>query len=146
MRIFFGIISIFSHILIVGIPSATLPICWLQYYIQLIHEWNIFRVTGSLWQRPVTRNFDYGFVFFDLFFDLRLSKRLSKPSRRRWFETASRSLWRHCNVFGAIVCPSMNLNPLIWLGCISLQRYNYPVSKVTSVYNSYWITMWGPFY
>ena len=27
-----------------------------------------------------------------------LNKRLSKQSRRRWFETPSRSLWRHCNV------------------------------------------------
>ena len=28
---------------------------------------------------------------------LRLNKRLSKQSRSRWFETPSRSLWRHCN-------------------------------------------------
>ena len=34
---------------------------------------------------------------FDVFFDLRLNKRLSKQSRRRWFETLSSSLWRHCN-------------------------------------------------
>ena len=43
-------------------------------------------------QRPVTQN-------FDIFFDLHLNKRLSKPSTRRWFETPSRSLWRHCNDF-----------------------------------------------
>ena len=30
---------------------------------------------------------------FDIFFDVRLKKRLSK----QWFETQSRSLWRHCN-------------------------------------------------
>ena len=41
-------------------------------------------------QRPVTWS-------FDVFFDLRLNKRLSKQSRRRWFETPSRSLWHHCN-------------------------------------------------
>ena len=34
---------------------------------------------------------------FDIFFDLSWSKRLSKQSRRWWFETPSRSLWRHCN-------------------------------------------------
>ena len=28
----------------------------------------------------------------------KLSDRLSKRSRRRWFETTSRSLWNHCNV------------------------------------------------
>ena len=43
-------------------------------------------------QRPVTRS-------FDVFFDLRLNKRLSRQSRRWWFETPSRSLWRHCNVY-----------------------------------------------
>ena len=42
-------------------------------------------------QRPVTRS-------FDVFFNLRLNKRLSKQSSHWWFETPSRSLWRHCNV------------------------------------------------
>ena len=32
-----------------------------------------------------------------VFFDVHLDKRLSKQSRRRWFETLARSLWRHCN-------------------------------------------------
>ena len=49
-------------------------------------------VTGEFpSQRPVTR-------IFDVFFDLRLNKRLNKQSWRRWFETPSRSLWRHCIV------------------------------------------------
>ena len=63
---------------------------------------NIFRVTrplcgeitGHPWipsQRPVARS-------FDVLFDLRLDKQLSEQSRRRWFETSSRSLWRYCNV------------------------------------------------
>ena len=62
---------------------------------------SIFRVTGPLRgestghqgipsQRPVTRNFDY-------LFDVCLNKQLMKQSRRRWFETPSRSLWHHCN-------------------------------------------------
>ena len=62
---------------------------------------DIFRVIGYLCgeftgpgefptQRPVTRS-------FDVFFDLRLNKRLSKQSWGWWFETLSRSLWRHCN-------------------------------------------------
>ena len=42
-------------------------------------------------QRPVTRS-------FDVLFDLCLNKRLSKQSWGWWFETPSRSLWRHCNV------------------------------------------------
>ena len=49
-------------------------------------------VTGEFpSQRPVTRS-------FDVFFDLRLNKQLSIQSRPRWFDTPSRSLWRHCNV------------------------------------------------
>ena len=49
-------------------------------------------VTGEFpTQRPVTRS-------FDVFFDLRLNKRLSKQWWDWWFETPSRSLWRHCNV------------------------------------------------
>ena len=41
-------------------------------------------------QRAVTRG-------FGVFFDLRLNKRLSKQWRGWWFETPSRSIWRHCN-------------------------------------------------
>ena len=41
-------------------------------------------------QGPVTRS-------FDVFLDQRLDERLRKQSRRRWFETPLRSLWRHCN-------------------------------------------------
>ena len=49
-------------------------------------------VTGEFAsQTPVTRSFDF-------FFDLRLNKRSSKQSWRRWFETPSHSLWRHCNI------------------------------------------------
>ena len=43
-------------------------------------------------------NFPHKGQDFDVFFDLRSNKRLSKQSRRRWFETSPRSLWRHCNV------------------------------------------------
>ena len=55
-------------------------------------------VTGEFpSQRPVIRS-------FDVFFDLSLNKRLSKPSRRRWFETPARSIWRHCNGWPSM-CP-----------------------------------------
>ena len=71
-------------------------------YMMTSSNGNIFSVTGLLCgnssvtgefpsQRPVTRRFDD-------FFDLRLNEQLSKQSIRWWFETPSRSLWRHCNV------------------------------------------------
>ena len=48
-------------------------------------------VTGEfLSQRPVTRS-------FNVVFDLRRNKGLSKQMRRRWVETQSLSLRRHCN-------------------------------------------------
>ena len=47
-------------------------------------------------QRPVTRS-------FDVFFDLRLNKLLSKQSSGWWFNTLSRPLWRHCNVFRVVI-------------------------------------------
>ena len=62
---------------------------------------NIFRVTGPLGGEftshrwiPLTEASD---AEFDVFFDLRLNKPLSKQLWGWWFETPSRSLWRHCN-------------------------------------------------
>ena len=64
-------------------------------------KWKHFPVTGPLCgefngefpsQRPVAQ-------IIDVFFDLRPMKRLGK---RRWFETPSRSLWRHYNVCVAL--------------------------------------------
>ena len=52
-------------------------------------------------QRPVTRS-------FDVYFDLRPNKRLSKQSWCWWFETPSRTLWRHRNVIHGKL--SMNFN------------------------------------
>ena len=48
-------------------------------------------VTGEF---PAQRSVTWS---FDVYFDLRLIKRLSKQSLGWWFETPSRSLWRHCN-------------------------------------------------
>ena len=52
-------------------------------------------------QRPVTRS-------FDVFFNLRLVKRLSKQSWGWWFETPSRSLWRHCNMAQLMNCRQLS--------------------------------------
>ena len=49
-------------------------------------------------QRPVTRG-------FYVFIDLRLNKQLNKQSRGWWFETLSRSSWRHCNGYQDKVSP-----------------------------------------
>ena len=55
-------------------------------------------VTGEFpSQRPVTRS-------FDVFFHLRQNERLSKLSRRWWFETPSRLVWRNFNNTHLLCC------------------------------------------
>ena len=64
--------------------------------IQWKHLPRYWRLVKGIHQRiPLTKANDVGLWYF--FFDLRLNKRLRKQSRRRWFETPSRSLWHHCN-------------------------------------------------
>ena len=59
-------------------------------------EGNSSVTRGFPYQRPLTRS-------FDVFFDWRLNEWFSKQSGRRWFETPSHSLMRHCNVLGCTV-------------------------------------------
>ena len=75
-------------------------------------------------QRPVTRS-------FGVFFDLRLNKRLSKQSWDWWFETPSRSLWRHCNAM--LTSCQLNSECIISLwpsGTISLYRYGLKLAQI----------------
>ena len=66
-------------------------------------------VTGGFpSQNPVTRS-------LDVCFDLCLNKWLSKQSRRRWFETLSRSLSRYCNYCSF---PWRRWYIVIWLRCL----------------------------
>ena len=66
-----------------------------------IMEWKIFRVTDlfvpGIHRSPVN-SFHKGLMFLWSC----LNKRLSKQSQRRWFETTSRSLWRHYNVISEV--------------------------------------------
>ena len=79
-------------------------------------------VTGEfLAQRPVTRS--YGGSF-----DLRLNKRLSKWSRRRWFVTPSRSLWRRCNDIGCVYRGSQM--SLLWCLTCSLPTKRIDIGKL----------------
>ena len=55
-------------------------------------------------QRPVTRS-------FLVFLDLHLNKPLSKQSWGWWFQTPSRPLWRHCNVYvSGVISSAQNLS------------------------------------
>ena len=58
---------------------------------------------------------------FGVFFDLRLNKRLSKQWRHRWFETPSRSLWRHHSVVGtSLPDQAESTTTLYWTEYISI--------------------------
>ena len=76
-------------------------------------------------QRPVTRD-------FDVFFDLRLNQQLSKQSIHRWFETPSRSLWRHCNDLAY-------LTTVMVYDLAEKQLYMYALSNVSIMYTPDWL-------
>ena len=81
-------------------------------------------VTGRFsLQRLVTRSFDVSF-------DVRLNKRLGKQSRRQWFETPLRSLWRHYNVGKIVVWPFILFH--IYLTCYAdnVRFANAPVDHL----------------
>ena len=79
-------------------------------------------------QRPVTRS-------FDVFFDLRLNKRLSEQSWGWWFETPSRSLWRHCNGHMQLWTNSYTACDLLYHQAYILTEWNYG--------NTVWINLSG---
>ena len=69
---------------------------------------NIFHVTGPLWGEftgqwgiPIKKASD---AELWCFLWSAPDKQLCKQSRRWWFETPSRSLWRHCSVKGSCLC------------------------------------------
>ena len=90
---------------------------WMPNHLVSLYRHTINRDYGIAWWRyqmeaffrvasPVCEEFtDHRWIphtkasarSFDILFDLSLIKRLSKQSWGWWFETPSRSLWRHCN-------------------------------------------------
>ena len=88
-------------------------------------------VTGEFpTQKPVMRS-------FDVIFDLRVTKRLSKQSSGWWFETPSRSLWRHCNVHN----PNLSSTLIdVWSHGLQEWRYMKLWVAVDPYYNTIAIT------
>ena len=87
--------------------------CFLHHltYVLSTRVKEIMIITGGFSSplRPVTQS-------FDVFFDLRLNKRLSKQSGRRWFETPSHWVWRHCNV-----CLKAYGNWMVYIKCFNIK-------------------------
>ena len=78
-------------------------------------------VTGEFpSQRPVTRS-------FDVFFHIRLNKRLSKQSWGWWFETLSRTLWRHYNDTLSFWCHIPGVYNARWLFYLT-NAYQWAIS------------------
>ena len=88
-------------------------------------------VTGEFpAQRPMTRS-------FNVIFDLCLNKRLSKQSWSLWFETPSRSLWRHWNVECMVLVPYVNSLALIVCNK-KISSHNFMLNnKLWEIY--YWL-------
>ena len=81
-------------------PTSIFPV-----FMMTSSNGNMFRITGFWWgihrwlrgiQRSSVNSSHTDQWRGALMFSL--NKRLSKKSRRRWFETPSRSWWRHCSV------------------------------------------------
>ena len=86
-------------------------------------------------QRPVTRS-------FDIFVHLCLDQHLNKPWRRRWFETPSRSFWRHCNELCIYEQKYCRKGISISL-CISSSLQMYYIPLQGNLFNSVvdWVTL-----
>ena len=89
---------------------------WWRHQIETFYASLAFCAGDSTVQTPVTRS-------FDVLFDLPLDQQLSKQWRRQWFETPSRSLWRHCNEYVIRICeewrqrnffPRVHLTIMAW--------------------------------
>ena len=104
-------------------------------------------VTGEFpTQRPVTRS-------FDVYFDLRPNERLSKQWWGWWFETLSRSLWRHrnetsllrrhCNSKSKRQCVEALVDGLLmvcWWSKLHLEPQEYRIKiQVVSHYHCYYL-------
>ena len=78
------------HYLLLKVIWKSNGISWNRscYCILTSSNGNMFRVTD----RPLTKATDA-----ELWYFLWLNKQFCKQSKRRWFETPSHSLWRHCN-------------------------------------------------
>ena len=94
-----------SHLLTTSVRSAAVD-SPLPLFMMTSSNGNIFRVTGHLCGEftgprwiPHTKTSD---AELWCFFDLRLHIRLSKQSWGWWFETLSRSLWRHRYDWGRV--------------------------------------------
>ena len=95
-------------------------------------------VTGELpTQRPVIRS-------FGVFFDLRPNKWFSKQSWCWWFETPSRSLWRHYDDFEAMryiilsdgMDEKLHISSEIWESTQLYYRGTYQISKRCDDFNT----------
>ena len=127
---------------------VSVPLCWLQcvflYIAQNVsiswwrHQMETFSALLAICagnspvhgefpaQRLVTRN-------FDVYFDMHPNNRLSKQSWCWWFETQSRPLWRHRNVFRL----SFSLVPVLCGLCqLSPQRVSHTVCIYGSLYRN----------
>ena len=92
-------------------------------------------VTGDfLSQRPVTRS-------FDVFFHLCLNQRLSKQSWGWWFETPSRTLWRHCNESPALNLYHIYSPRTYFVHSIKVSNKRYPSFHITPLY---WFNLFWP--
>ena len=134
-----GSYDVHAHFLQIVNPCRAGFIWWNEYIFSFPviawwrHEMETFSVSLALCEEnpPVTGGFPSQRLvtrIFDVFF-VCLDERLSKQSRRRWFDTPSRSLWRHSNA-------SALIGHWLWISVIA--------EDVTPVASTSWLLMTWP--
>ena len=89
-------------------------------FVRGIHRWPVNSPPKGQWR---------GALLFSL---ICLNKRLSKQSWGWWFETPSRSLWRHCNVISSL--SKQPQGPVLWR-VFFLNNTSYILSAVNHLPN-----------
>ena len=92
-----------SNLIIIGSDNGLSPgqcqaIIWTNAGILLIRTWgtNFSEILSEIYTYFIQEN-AFENVVCEMSVILSRPQVLSKPSRRRWLETPSHSLWRHCN-------------------------------------------------
>ena len=118
------------------LPSLPYSWFWSQIHMFVLLMYAIYMMmssNGNIFRWPFVRNSPVT-LRFDVFLDLRLNKRLSKQPWGWWFETPSRTLWRHRNghlYIRSSIQPGCrwklalaSWNRLISLKCVSPWKWN----------------------
>ena len=106
---------------------------------------NVFRVTGPLWGEstehrwiPLTKTSDSGLWCFRWYAP---EQTVGQQSKRRWFETPWRSLWRNCNVLLEDILAPNGARP--WTSkMVTMHKFTHVLFKIDEAIGDFDLTFW----